>query len=119
MIDYQYLAGLIDGDGYIYVCLEESLKKYPRSRVSIFITSKDKWFLEELRNRIGGGGVYAAKPKGLITIRGVRGKEYEFNPSYNLIINKKEIVHNILKSILPHSILKKEKVLEALKKFEQ
>jgi len=54
-IDAGYLAGLIDGDGYIMVYPDGS--RYPQ----IVITSGNKGFLELLKNEIGSGGIYERK----------------------------------------------------------
>lgn len=117
-IDFGYLAGLIDGDGYIAVYPNP---KGQHSRVQIVISSSNKEFLEELKDRIGNGGVYQIEPAGRMyrIEQGSRKKEYEFGSLYHYIISKRGIVYGLLKGTLPHAILKKNKVLEALNMLEK
>lgn len=105
-IDFGYLAGLIDGDGYIYICPEKSLRKYPRSKVTIVITSSDRKFLEQIRDQLKSGGIYDRGEKDF--------HKYSSKTTYNYMINKREDVCRILEGVLPYLILKKEIAQQAL-----
>ena len=104
-IDYAYFAGLIDGDGYIFVT-PKPLGRYPRSRVQVVITSSNKWFLEKIKRSVGSGGIYQRK---------ANDTRYSSKPSFNFVISKRGVVREILEKALPYLILKRKKALQALK----
>jgi len=111
-IDVGYLAGLIDGDGYIMVYPDGS--RYPQ----IVITSGNKGFLELLRNKIGSGGIYKTKSENDETIKRESGK-YECDPLYRYMISEKEVVRNLLEEMIPYLVLKKNIASKALTEIER
>ena len=92
-ISKQYLAGFIDGEGNINLgkMPDKRLKKGWTVRYQVRVTGQCKEIIERIQQEYGG----------CIQIKKNQ-KE-----CYQLEINKKEGIYNLLKDILPYLIIKK------------
>jgi len=96
-----YLAGLMDGDGSVTIKKCGHHKTYAPQ---ISFTSKDLWFLEEIRKKINGG-----------KIRKQYGKYHE-NPLYHLYFERIRDCLLLSTELKRYSILKKRR-LELMEEF--
>lgn len=111
---YNWLAGVIDGDGcFCFSIRKQHNSKIPAivvwSQVSISAKIEDKWYLEYIKKNIGFGSVYEKK---LGSPQGYQTCEYQTT-------NYKDSLH-LAELVYPYLVLKKNKCrlfIEALKKW--
>lgn len=126
--DWAYLAGMIDGEGYLYVLLHSNpsyrreMKKGYAREFRCFISSGSKDLLEKIQTNIGNIGTitrHKYKPETLKDEK-YRGKHRVDN--YTLRFYQGAL-RKILPKVIPYLILKKEpaevmlKMLEIVKKI--
>jgi len=100
---FEYLAGIIDGDGCVSLHKKKDAKSRGRYSWSPYlsITSKDRWYLETLQKDFGGCIDQSGK------------SAFNSNKVHALRFSANEI-RNLLPKILPHLIYKKEEAIKLL-----
>lgn len=125
---WAYLAGMIDGEGYLYVFLhsnpsyrKETKKGYARE-FRCFVSSGSKKLLERIQTDIGNIGTitrHRYKPE---TLKDEKYRHTHRVPNYTLRFYQGAL-RRILPKVIPYLILKKEqaeimlKMLETVKKI--
>ena len=103
---YSYLAGFLDGEGSIYVCLVRRSKGINISvRVSISQSKRDEVLLLYKKN-FGGSLTNAMVGKG-------KKKKIHF-----FYVASQVIAHNLIKILFPYLIMKRKQAELALRMFE-
>lgn len=100
-MDYSYIAGFIDGEGSIWLRHDGNFRRWRISFTQQYSDALNqiKEFLK-IRNKL-----YYFQAKSGIS----KGRYY-----YHLNIDKRTVIHQILKNCMPHLILKKEQAQKCL-----
>lgn len=103
--DAAYLAGFLDGDGYITIRRSNCRKaKNPAYRLVIGFTNTDLSVLTWIAKTVGAGCI---NPKS-------RSDEARHAPAFELTIHQRDIQRNLLASILPFSKVKVRQIETAI-----
>ena len=98
-----YVAGLFDGDGSVWICKQKTTTHYPaRFQMYINVVNTNKEICEILQRKFGG------------TLRATDYPKHKWKTRYGWYCASQK-AKALLKSILPHLIIKKERVELALK----
>ncbi|KKL52586.1 hypothetical protein LCGC14_2283940 [marine sediment metagenome] len=97
-ITKQYMAGFVDGEGYLNVGRKKDIriKRGYTLRYRLYLTNQHKGILEQIQLQYGGR---------------IREKKNQYK-CYDLMIDTKEPLRKILKDIIPFLIIKKSKAQE-------
>jgi hypothetical protein len=102
-----YLAGIIDGEGSIYIYEKINKGKYIRRYAGIQVSSTDPKLIAWLQEKFPGT-TYTQMPP----------YPHQWKESYTWRLTKAKEVYLLLKKLLPYLIIKKEKALEILAKLQ-
>jgi len=100
-----YVAGLIDGDGWIN-CKERKWGSKTVLSLGVAVNLTDKKAIEWLKETFKGGCVYSYKPK--------RGKR-----NYQWQLHRWIDVYLFLKAIVPYLVIKKDRAKKIIKVIEE
>jgi len=98
-----YIAGLIDGEGSIYITRDSRLRLKPRL---VVVTSVNRKFVEHIKDVLNTSAYIAIHSK----------LSYGRRPTFALETKNQEEIIRILSDVLPHLILKKRQA-ELMLKF--
>lgn len=103
-VTFEYLAGVIDGEGCITLYKKKDKKTKSGFSYSAYltITSKDKWFLEVIQSNFGG------------YLNSQGHGAFSNNPIWSLRFNPDEM-RRYLPKLIPHLILKQHEAVLLLK----
>ena len=93
---FAYIAGLIDGEGCIYICKEKKNGRVIRYRVRLQITNTNKLLIDFLKNSIGFGYVTSG-----IKIRDGWKTRYDW-----IVMNGQ--ARDVLNKCIPYLVIKKQ-----------
>ncbi len=109
---YAYLAGLIDGEGYLSIIksLDNRYKKGYWTMAVLDITNTNEDLMILLKNSLGYGRLYHQKNNSNFS------KHYELKEIYHLKFYPRNL-RMLLPKVIPYLIIKKEKAENILKEL--
>lgn len=107
-----WLAGFIDGEGFIGITFQRKKENSQQSASPLFhpyliITNTNKKSILYIKELVGEGNVYELKSK-----------NRSLSPAFQFKLTKRGVLNNLLKLIKPYLIIKKEQCQILLKFLE-